>query len=594
MNRFLLIIAFGLSCASTLQAQIAHWRIHPHFNSLRMADSGDAIVSDSAGVSSIWNISGQRITTTSDHIMPLFDGIAASVSPDLRMITGIYHPDGSFISLQGKGYGVAFGYPYFVGKYLTIREGNEGCNLIDQKGRLIFKTPYYRMYPFSKGLVSCMSYMKPSKRMGPYCLYYDEKLQEVPIKLNGKTVPIDHIQFLSTVADDGRAVALINNYFFWFEAESRALSELKTPRGEHVHLDKAFEKAVTNGPWGEPQTMTAIGAKNEVVTFKFNQQGYPVTIEFTDHTITFPRAPRVLEARLTNLSRIIDEKTGLIGICLDQDTILPPQFTEVPVMFGDDAIVCLGDKYGQIHIDRDASFELQLNRNEDMAFLHRNLDVPLRIDMPSYISPADSRIITSPTVGFEVDLSSIKSRRTKNGSFAEFDCTLKFPQGLSSDSLAQIIYPLQYSYEGLLSSTLHVSANAWHYKYFDVNVPTSEIEIKDGNVKFNFYIKRTSHEKNYPFEVQIDAKGLPYTLDKISENYYQCFIKNLKEGDNSIIVNVTEQGCPPVSCPVDVTYKKPNKAQGTTHAKKSENVVIKVKKNAEVEKKKPTKVIIPI
>lgn len=590
--KYLHLLPLFLLLAAPLKAQVMHWQIRPNFTSLRLADTNDAIVSDSAGMSTIWDLSGHRLVNTGDRIMPLFNGFAASVSPDLRRITGIYRAGGTFTDLSSKDYGVAFGYPYFEGQYMAVRQGNEGFNLIDSKGRPRFRTPYARIYPFSQGLVSCMGFINAKKKTGCCSLYYDEQFREVAITFNGKRIPAENTQFLSTVGDDGRAIAFVGGNAFWFDASTHSLSPLNASSGTQVRLENGYQKSVTVGSSTEPRTVRGVGAEGEVIEFTFDSQGYPYSINYGDRTEAFSRNPRIITPPATSLRRIQDDETGLIGLAADADTLLPPQFTEVPILFGDDAIVCLNGKYGQVHLDREAQFQVQLNKSEDMAFLHHTLQVPIRVDMPNYVVPTTSRII-SGTRGMRIDQASIQSRQNRNGSFAEFDCELIFPEGLSADSLASISYPIQMVYEGLTSHTLFATANAWHFKYFDVRVPTSEIEIKEGNVKFNFYIERTVSEKNFPFEVSVDAKGLHYTLDKISESYYQCRIQRLKEGDNSIIVQVTEQGCPPVSCPVDVTYKKPKPAQGTT-TKKAETVDIKVKKQTEEKPKPAKKLIIPI
>jgi len=587
-----LFISLLALLAVSAQAQLMQWRIHPNFSSLRLADTYDAIVTDSAGISTLWDLNGHPLVSTPDRIMPLFGGFAASVSPDLNRITGIYRSNGSFINLASKGYGVAMGYPYFEGQNLVIRQDKEGYNIIDSKGRLRFRTPYPRIYPFSHGLVSCMGYINPKKKAGPCSLYYDEKFNEIALTLKGKKVQVERVQHLSTIADEGKGIALINNQFYFFDAATHELSPILSSKEKHVHLELPFEEAVSMGSVSEPAIINAIGEKGENVIFKFDRQGYPISINFGDHTVDFFRNPRFLPAAETNLWRFQDEESGLVGIGYNEaDTLLPAQFVEVPFVFGDDAIVRIGDQYGQVHLDRQSSLSVEINKSEDIAFLHHNAEVPIRADMPSYISPTGARIL-SCTQGMHVDQVSIQSRQNRNGSYAIFNSTLDFPIGLSADTLSEISYPVQLVYEGLTSSTIYANANAWHYKYFDVRVPTSEIEIKDGNVKFNFYIERTNNEKNFPFEVSVNANGLNYTLDKISESYYRCHIKRLKEGDNAIVVQVTEQGCPPVSCPVDVTYNKP-KAQGSSSAKKNETVAIKVKTKKE-EKPKATKIIIPI
>ena len=133
-------------------------------------------------------------------------------------------------------------------------------------------------------------------------------------------------------------------------------------------------------------------------------------------------------------------------------------------------------------------------------------------------------------------------------------------------------------YEGLLSPTLDVKANAWHYKYYNIDVKESETTIKGGEVNFTFDIHadRLIGEELYPYIVAIQTDNLQTEIEKITETQYKCKVKGLKNGLNVINVQVFEEGCPPVTYPFDVTYSKPSATPGN-RTTTSEKVEIKKK-----------------
>ena len=146
------------------------------------------------------------------------------------------------------------------------------------------------------------------------------------------------------------------------------------------------------------------------------------------------------------------------------------------------------------------------------------------------------------------------------------------------DARNEITYPTQIVYDGLKSPIIPFKVKAWHYKYFNVDVNDAETSIHQGTLSFTFNInaERNPGEAVYPTSVNIQTDSLQCELEKISETRYKCKVLALAEGNNNIIVQILEQGCPPASFPFEVTYTKPAAKTRNKPAVK-EDVVIKKK-----------------
>ena len=103
----------------------------------------------------------------------------------------------------------------------------------------------------------------------------------------------------------------------------------------------------------------------------------------------------------------------------------------------------------------------------------------------------------------------------------------------------------------------------------------------------NIHAERYPDEPVYPVNVSIVADTLQYELEKVSESRYKCKVWTIGEGTTNIVVQLTEQGCPPAPYSFEVTYVKPAPKTKSKPATK-ENIVIRRKpKPAPVAKPTP-------
>ncbi len=274
----------------------------------------------------------------------------------------------------------------------------------------------------------------------------------------------------------------------------------------------------------------------------------------------------------------------LYGLFWDQEEQLPPQFEEWPFCFGDRAIVKKAGKYGLLQFHPEDRFQLSMYKGKDIPFKHQTLETNIRLDLPTYISAEKTAIEVDPSSGCEVDRKSAVMKNTQFGNYIQYDCVLHIPDSLS-DVPTEIVYPTRILYDGLVSSTIPFTVKAWHYKYFVVDVLETERVVDNGSFSFTFDINVGLEygDEAYRREVSVQTDSLAVGLEKISETRDKCLVRDLKEGSNSIVVQVEEQGCPPVSFPFEITYTKPVAASKNQPAV-VENVTIKKKEKAPARK----------
>lgn len=250
--------------------------------------------------------------------------------------------------------------------------------------------------------------------------------------------------------------------------------------------------------------------------------------------------------------------------------------------FDDKAFVKMAGKYGMLKVLPEARFRLSINKGDDIAFRHQKFETKIRLDMPNIISAYGARIEVDSNSGCDVDLTSGEQRDTEYGNYIQYNCVLNIPDSLPDemygDKRNEVVFPTQILYEGLRSPIIPFKVKAWHYKYFNVDINSSETSISQGVFSFTFNInaERDPGETVYPTSINIQTDSLKYELEKISETRYKCKVYSLREGTNNIIVQIIEQGCPPASFPFEITYVKPAAKTRNKPAVK-ENVVIKKK-----------------
>lgn len=552
----LLLLVFFL--AGNVHAQVAQWLIPASYNKLEIDNEMGLIITDSINKKVIWDFDGRRLADTSDELFSFSNDIAVTIKPETNNVTGFINKDGKYTKINE--YQIAYGHPYFSDGYLLVLEDNY-FRFIDKKGNFT-NSKYVKAFPYSNGYAACYTYKDWGRWKKPSFFLIKDDSSRVPFTFNGKPIDDDDIEFVSSVNDEGIAVVVAKQKLYLFNGNDMSLSAVFANDTEtNLRNQAKLEQEIPTSAFLERKgklRLEAYCGKTDKVVFSFNQFFVPESITINGKETIYKKKETTAQLYESPL-RISKEgdKQGLI-ISTDYTEVLPPQFEDILVCIDDKAIVKLSGKYGMVKVIKDKTFRLSMNKGNDIPFRHRKYETVVRADLPVEISSENTRIEIDPKTGCEIDMTSKEYRDTESGNFVQYNCVLNIPSDLS-DSISEISYPVQVLYDGLISPVIPFMVKGWHYKYFYVDAVDSETTVSDGTFSFTFNIvaDRSIGEDVYPWDVTINADTLKTEIERLSETRYKCKIYSLNEGANNIIINVTEQGCPPVPFPYVVTYTKP-------------------------------------
>lgn len=581
MKRFTFIL-LCLWFLMDIKAQIAEWLIPPSYEKMQLAKGIDAIMTDSAGVKTIWTMDGKRLFSTKDKLFPFKEGIALSVKRGTSQISMAYKGYGEKMNIEECD--VAHGYPYYSNGRLLVRSGLY-YRFIDADGNMQ-EGIYTNAYPYFNGYAACDTYLNMEKQKDLRHLLIDKTGTTVGFTLQGKTIDNGDVQFISSVNDENIGIVVVKSKVFFFNGASKELSPVFAKDSpspnlkEQVKLVSDMEQSFLQNS-DSTYTLNAKYGKNDMVSICFDLMRRPLSIKRNEIEYFYKKT---LESAKTYQSDLKIKKEGdYIGLSWNNiGEMLPPQFEEIIMCFADKALVKLKGKYGMLKVIRDAKFKLRMNKGDDIAFRHQKFETSIRADFPAFLLADKVNLEINPETGCDIDKTSKNYKNTDDGNFVEYNCVLNIPANLP-DELTTIEYPVTIYYNGLKSSEFQFDVKAWHYKYFVVDVDDSQTALENGTVSFVFNInaERIASDGIYPTTVNIQTDSLHYEYEKMSEIRHKCKVYSLKEGVNNIVIQILEQGCPPASFPFEVEYYKP---VAKTRNKPAEKEKVTIKKKEKVVK----------
>lgn len=583
MRKALLVSIVLFVFGAAASAQIAEWRIPAEYDTMVIPLGTRLILTDSAGVSTaLWSVEGKRLAQTSGDIHPFRDGYAVATDRESVAFRGFYDAKGKFTPIKGGPFYIARKYPYQSSGHLLVQEPQTHLYRYANLDGTVSPDAFVDAYPFRNGFAVSQTYSNPEKMKG--ILYHLLNADMMPLRfvMNGKMTDPADIDFISSVNDEEIAVVVIKKKVYLFHPQEGVLTPLCSVENapdtkKQAKLSEDIAQAlVKDGDSG--WRFDARCAKNENISVFLDDMMVPRRIQYVNQEKEYSEV-EVEHPLLTSPLRISTD-AGSYGLFWEQDELLPPQFEEWPFCFDDKAIVKLKGKYGLLRMHPGDQFQLSMFKGKDIPFKHQTLETNIRVDLPTYISAEKTALEVDPASGCEVDLKSAQMRDTQFGNYLQYDCVLRIPDSLP-DVPTELVYPTRVLYNGLVSSTIPFTVKAWHYKYFVVDVLETDRIVDNGSFSFTFDINVGLEygDEAYRRDVSVLTDSLSVFSEKISETRYKCLVKDLKEGSNSIVVQVQEQGCPPVAFPFEITYTKPVAASKNQPAV-DEKVTIKKKEKS--------------
>lgn len=576
MKRILLILMFFGGYVSS-EAQIARWLIPPLYDKISLISGIDAVMTDSAGIKMVWTFAGKRLITSKDDLFPFKEGRSLALKHGTDSITTIYKESGESINVAGCS--VAHSFPYYSNGKLLVLHG-ENYKYIDSNGALLSGS-YESAYPYFNGYATCDTYLNMEKKKDIVHLLIDNNGKPCEFSFQGKEFDTDDIQFVSSVNYEDIAIIVIKQRVYFYNAKEKKLTPIMIKDVQSPNLKK--QAKITSDisqcflqNADSTYTLTAKCGKIDVVSIDFDTMKRPQRIKRNDVENVYRKIKE--EAKLRKSELKTTKENGMIGLYWNNEKeILPPQFEEVISCFDNKALVKIKGKVGMLEILKDEGFKLKMNKGNDIAFRHQKFETNIRADFPTFLNANKVNIEINNQTGCDIDKTSKESKNTENGNYVQYNCVLNIPPDLP-DELTTIEFPVTILYEGIKSSTIPFKVNAWHYKYFVVDIDDSQTALEKGTVSFVFNInaERIANDGIYPTTVKIITDSLSYEYEKMSEVRYKCKVYSLREGVNNIVIQVLEQGCPPASFPFEVEYHKPIARSKNKPAEK-EKVTIKKK-----------------
>lgn len=554
MKKGTLTFLMTLLLSVQLHSQVANWIIQPYYDSIYFDSGSNFIITDSLNEKSVWTQGGKRIFKTKDNLHPFSEGFAVTTEKGSDKITGFYNSnDGSFIPLEG--YSVAHNYPFFSDGYLVVKR-NDKYYFTDTKGQLN-KHGVVLAYPFHHGFASCRDYENPNKPKDKeiYNFLIDKNMQKQSFLFNGKAFSHDDVEFISSINNKGKGIVVAKHKVYYFK-EQKELEPVYPPEEEknsknQIKLNRKITDCLI-----ELNNSEFVLYLNNELSCLFDARMIPLEIGPNLKRIPFDTLDTTKEKNYSPI--VITKKNNLVGISIDNIVILPPQFEAIYDCFDNNAFVKMSGKQGLVHVSKDDKFRPSINDGKDIGFRHQTFNTTIRLDMPSFV-PSNNTYIESLDSICLIDQLSRDNKNTDRGNFIEYTkCSLKFPQNLT-DEIAEISYPIQIVSDGLKFPVVILKANAWHYKYFTIQI--NEKSVSKGTASFTFDIiaERFSDDDVYPFVVNIETDStLFHELENLSSIRYKCTLYDLQEGSNDITIEILEKGCPPISSTYSFIYNKPS------------------------------------
>lgn len=575
--RQIIITLFSLILSGTAFAQLPKWMIAPNYDQLSVKVDDSLLQTDSLGITSLWTKDGKRLFTTNHYIHPFKDGVAVITKKGGTELAGIVDMFGKFTEMPNIQ--VAYDHPFFEDEYLICNEPN-GYSYYKKDGTKAKFAQSVRSYPFHGGFAPFLTFDQLEKKKDPYYGYYRADGQEMTYRMMEKGAEKDidpkNIRFLSGISVNNQGIAVIKDKLYIFNPDTQLFEAFLHGDGDsekkrHLVLDGDYEKFFLNLPNDTIEIIAKYG-KNQLATLQFDKELRPVRFVFDGDEQIFVQ-PEPQEFKYSSEFKSYGEG-GKYGLASMAQQLLPQQFDEIGLIYGNKAFVKNNGKWGVIEIIPNLSYKLKLNKGEDVAFRHQKFETQVRLDLPPEISAKDARIDIPSSSGCIIDKTSRETKDTESGNYVVYDCTLNIPDSLP-DTMTTITYsPISISYDGIRLFDTPIDIKAWHLKYFNVDPIESETSISNGIASFtiNINAQKNAGESDYPFDVKIEADSVYVQYEKISETRYKCLVSNLQEGNNNLNILVTEKGCPPSIFPFEVYYTKP-----VPKKKKQEAIVVRKK-----------------
>ncbi len=556
MKHILTLIFFLGSTLSAL-SQLPHWMITPTNDTLYVIEGTKIIKGEENGKTSLWDMDGKKLYSTEHKINKFNSKLATIQDAGSGAIVGFINTSGRFITLPNVE--ALYDHPFFENGILVAKK-DDRIVMYARDGHQLSTPEFENAYPFSNGFALYFAYGQPDKKKNPYFNYVKpdgSPLQSLIIQDQNKEKVIEpkDIQFLSSLDNSEKGLAIVKNKLYWFMASDYSLIPVQmgeeTEKKRHLTLDAKQAPNFSNISEDTLRIYANYG-KDKHHVFEFDKMLRLINPNSNQAS----KNPNTKDASSKAKSKINTyQDKNLYGLIYNGKDSLPCQFEQVGHKYDNNAFAKSKGKWGVIKFDPNAQANIIINDGEAMPFRHEAFDTKVCISLPASFPAEGFNIETEEENGYKIDFSSKECKNTKNGNSIVYACSLNAPNQLP-DSLTDITYgPFSLSYDNIRLPKKEIIAKGWYEKHYTIEIEQPKMTVDKGKASFDFTVNanKLPDESDYPYEVEIQSESLPAMCEKISDNNYKCYLDNLAKGSYAFDVIVTEKNCPPCVTSVAVS-----------------------------------------
>lgn len=533
-----IVLAALLFMTTSVGAQVPRWVLHPKYDNIEMLGNGFYLVTNN-GRTGVMNASEKEVVPLQyDKVSP-FNTHYALVYKDGRFV-GYMSDQGRVKKFPAGQYQVAE-QPSFYDGYLVVSNINGYFYLRASDDEVI--GPFTGAMPFTEGYAVVKVPNNPKKVLGG-----DYTIQVLSAKtgklerLNLGEYDTDDVDFISGVSN-GKSIIVLKKRFHEYDFSKGTL----TP----IHIDGNIANKKSRVMANERPVQVMSGENGFLVQFKTGQMTFDplmrlTSIEYVGQGKKGVDVPEVAkEEKKSPIQSKAFPGTDLLGLNYNGKEILSAQFEKVSALWGNEAQVMTGGKYGILSVDPDHSCRFVLNDNMAIGFEHKTATTNIKAVCPPYMKPS-LMTLNSEDENCHINIDTRKENTNVETAVLSYQCSMDIPEEIGLDK-SSTNTKFALNYDGLKLTAKVLPFDTWYVNNYTVQIMKHNIEgsVLNAEILVN---NGAMGGKNFFRDVQVEAEdSVVCNLTKITEEMYQARFYGWKDGTLRFSVDITEDGCPTLS-----------------------------------------------
>ena len=533
-----IVLAALLFITTSVGAQVPRWVLHPKYDNIEMLGNGFYLVTNN-GRTGVMNASEKEVVPLQyDKVSP-FNTHYALIYKDGRFV-GYMSDQGRVKEFPAGQYQVAE-QPSFYDGYLVVSNINGYFYLRASDDEVI--GPFTGAMPFTEGYAVVKVPNNPKKVLGG-----DYTIQVLSAKtgklerLNLGEYDTDDVDFISGVSN-GKSIIVLKKRFHEYDFSKGTL----TP----IHIDGNIANKKSRVMANERPVQVMSGENGFLVQFKTGQMTFDplmrlTSIEYVGQGKKGVDVPEVAkEEKKSPIQSKAFPGTDLLGLNYNGKEILSAQFEKVSALWGNEAQVMTGGKYGILSVDPDHSCRFVLNDNMAIGFEHKTATTNIKAVCPPYMKPS-LMTLNSEDENCHINIDTRKENTNVETAVLSYQCSMDIPEEIGLDK-SSTNTKFALNYDGLKLTAKVLPFDTWYVNNYTVQIMKHNIEgsVLNAEILVN---NGAMGGKNFFRDVQVEAEdSVVCNLTKITEEMYQARFYGWKDGTLRFSVDITEDGCPTLS-----------------------------------------------